>query len=151
MSEDVNVAVDKLIARMDRDRRWMNIWRRVHTVAAYVIGAASLVLPLLLSTSVLGADVPAPPWILFTIALLGGISTAYQPGVHAMERRQDAFAVEAMVADLRIQLLKAPGDEQRMALLETYSKRFHDGLLQRGSRLVLAGSVSRQGASGSEN
>jgi hypothetical protein len=134
------MTIDELLARLDTDieadANKMGRWRQIHRIAATAIAVTLIMLPVLVAMKLLGEGIQ--PYCLFALTVLAAYDGLFRPAAYSARRRTDAADMTELLWQFRSAVLAVPPSDtaRRLAIHDTFRKRFQDLYRQRGQSLV---------------
>lgn len=142
------MTIDQLLSDLETaikdDASKMNRWRQIHRIVAYAITLTLITLPVALATKLIGESYQA--FCLFVLTVLAAFEGMFRPAAHSARRRIDAADMTDLLWQYRSAVLAVPTTEsaQRLAVHDTYRKKFQELYRLRGQFLVDASLAQRE-------
>jgi hypothetical protein len=147
---DVNVLIDELDARMERDCRRLRKWRHVHRITAIFLNIIIILAPPLLVVGIISPSSLLGKILLMSITVTGVLTATFRPYTLSYKRRADMNATHRLRDDFRADVAKAELTQDQTALVaayKQYSQLYSTVYEQRGNGLIealLSGAEQRE-------
>jgi hypothetical protein len=134
------MTIEDLLARLEtdieQDAKKMGRWRQIHRIAGTGIAVTLIMLPVLVAMKLLGDGIQ--PYCLFALTVIAAYDGLFRPAAYSARRRGDAADMTELLWQLRSAVLSVPASDpaRRLAIHDTFRKRFQELYRQRGQSLV---------------